>query len=417
MTPAEVAAHQLERLHSATIEVVVNNGYADAKVRDISAVSGVSTRAFYEHFDSKQDCVLETYELVTRRATRRIIASQADEEDWRERAQLVLAAFANELKAAPSVGRFALVEARAAGPAARERVRHAEHNFEIILAEALTRAPEGIVVPPLLIEAVVAGITRVACARLVSGRAQEISGLAADLAKWAFCYASEEAGALEELDLRAGTHSMDASTKSSLTGGSSGLSSANGDRALILSAIAKLAATAGYTNLTIPRIRRAAGVSRKAYDEHFDGIEDCFVAALNQRSEEVLSRAALAQVVSHTWSGGLYRAIVALCEGIATDPFLASVCVDNDFNPGSRTAQARHRLIGAAVEQLTDSIPAKHRPSKLIMEASQGAIWGLFQNHLIKERALPSATLAYLALTPAIGPSASLAAICREQKE
>ncbi len=417
MTPAEVAAHQLERLHSATIEVVAKSGYADAKVRDISAVSGVSTRAFYDHFDSKQDCVLQTYELVMRRAARRIIASQAEGRDWRERAQLVLAAFANELNTAPSAGRFAMVEIRAGGLGARERVRRAERNFEVLLAECLARAPEGTIIPPLLIEAVVAGVIRVDCARLVSNRTAEISRLTPDLVEWALCYASEEASALEELDLRASTATD--SIQSSLNGGNSGTAPPNSDRALILSAIAKLAAADGYANLTIPRIRRAAGVSRKAYDEHFGGIDDCFTAAFNHRGEEILARAALAQVSSNTWSGGLYQAIVTLCDGIATDSFLAYACCEGDFGPGARLTQARHRLIRAVSEQFIDSIPVKHRPSNLTMEATRGAIWGLFQNHLVKERAthaLPSATFAYLALAPAIGSPAALATIRREQK-
>jgi len=48
-----VAAHQLARIHEATIQLVAEHGYTNLKVRAIVRLAEVSTRAFYEHFASE----------------------------------------------------------------------------------------------------------------------------------------------------------------------------------------------------------------------------------------------------------------------------------------------------------------------------------------------------------------------------
>lgn len=90
MAAADVAAHQSARIHRAMIEIVAARGYDAVKVRELVHLAGVSSAAFYKHFESKEDCFLRTHDLVVRRATRRIIASQAGEEAWKERPRLIL---------------------------------------------------------------------------------------------------------------------------------------------------------------------------------------------------------------------------------------------------------------------------------------------------------------------------------------
>jgi AcrR family transcriptional regulator len=85
----DVAAHQLVRIHATTVGIVAEQGYKGLKVRDVADYAEVSTRDFYQLFGSKEDCFLQTYELITRRASRCIVAVQAGESDWRKRSQLV----------------------------------------------------------------------------------------------------------------------------------------------------------------------------------------------------------------------------------------------------------------------------------------------------------------------------------------
>jgi len=50
------------------IEIVADRGYEAVKMRELVVRAGVSTRAFYKHFSSKEDCFLRSQEMVVRRA-------------------------------------------------------------------------------------------------------------------------------------------------------------------------------------------------------------------------------------------------------------------------------------------------------------------------------------------------------------
>ncbi len=418
LAPEQVAAHQRARIRRATIEIVGEHGYQALKVRDLVRLAGVSTRAFYEHFSSKEDCFLRTYELISKRATWRIIGSQADERDWRERSRLVYKEFAGQLEKDPNSARLVLVEAHAAGPASLEQVWRAERTFEGMLAESFARAP-GIVVPPLVVEGMVAGVARVARTRLLANRITQLDELGDELVQWLLNYPSEAAGSLAELNGQTvWRNTMLEPLPGSPGSGDGEAWPSTGDRALILDAVAKLAVADGYANLTPSRIRATASVPRSKFNAYFDGVEDCFLAALEQKAAEAFAQAARAQTAGRSWAGGVYRAIAALCEYIAADQFLASVCLADDFPPGSRGARTRQRLITAVAEQLGDGAPREARPSALAAEASAGAVWAVFHHHAIRDwaqRRQIAATLSYLALAPAVGAGAAVAAIRSEQ--
>jgi AcrR family transcriptional regulator len=415
---SDVAAHQCARIQSAMVDIVAERGYGAVKVRELVLLAGVSSRAFYENFGSKEDCFLRTYDLVVRGTTRRIIASQAGERDWRERPRLIFAAFARELESEPAAARFAL-EARAAGPAALEQVRRAESTFEAMLGESFARAPDGIVVPPVVIEGMIAGVARVAGNRLLVGRESELPGLTDELADWGLCYPGKFAGQLVKLDLGSVWRNTMFEPLTIPAGSpESGTAVPTGDRAVILTAVAKLASANGYRNLTVPRIRSGAGVSRAKFDSHFSGVEECFVAALDQRAGEAIAQAARAQSAGRTASGGTYRAIAALCDQIAGDPVLAGLFLTNDFSSKSPGDRSRRRIMAAFADEFVESGPPDQAASTLGAEATAGATWGIFHRHMIRDwaqRREVAASISFMALAPTIGGQAAAAAIRSEQ--
>jgi AcrR family transcriptional regulator len=411
-----VAAHQLARIHKATTELVAEHGYQALKVRDIVGLAEVSTRAFYEHFSSKEDCFLQTYNLISRRATRRIISAQAGEPDWRKRLPLVLEEFIRELENGPAGAQLALVEAYAAGEKPLEQAWRAERIFEGMLCEAFARAPRGAVIPPMIIEGMVAGVAGVSRGCLPAGSVSELRASRDELVEWALCYPDRAAVKLAALDRQ----SVWRDTTLEPVGPSAegGAWPSTGDRALIVAAVAELAATSGYAALTAPRIRAAAGVSRRKFSAHFDDVEDCYLGALEQRTGRALAQASRAQAAASSWLGGVYRAIAALCEHVSGDAFLARVCLADEFPPGPNGARSRQRLGLAVVELLGDGNPRAGRTGPLGSRATTAAIWSLFHRHVIRDWALRrriSATLSYLALAPAVGAEATVAAILAEQ--
>jgi AcrR family transcriptional regulator len=421
---AEVANHQRARIHSAMVQIVGQRGYRAVTARELTQLSGVSTRAFYENFGSKEECFLRTHELVVRRAVRSILAAQAGERNWQERLRLAFNAFVREVARQPEAGRLALVEAYSAGPASLERVRHAQCTFEAMVAESFGRAPDGVVVPQLVIEGIVAGAERVARARLARGEEGKLPELGDPLAEWALSYRGEAAALLADLDRRFVPEVPQSGSSPVPSSGTKNerdrARSAADDRALLLSAVAKLAAARGYEHLTPPRIRAVAGVPRRSFEVHFDGAEDCFLAALEERGSETITRAAAAGGGNEDWTGGVHRAIVSLCRQIASDSVLANLCFIEAFAPPAGM-HCRERLMADLVALLRDAAPAGERVGDLAAEASVGAIWGVIHHHVVSGRShqLPriAATLSYLALAPAIGVQPAVAAIDCETSE
>ncbi len=61
--PLEVRQdRQRRRLHEAAAEVFARVGYADATAESIAREAGMSKATFYEHFDNKEDCIVELFD-------------------------------------------------------------------------------------------------------------------------------------------------------------------------------------------------------------------------------------------------------------------------------------------------------------------------------------------------------------------
>lgn len=422
MDASDVASHQSARIHRAMVEIVAEDGYEAVKVRELVHLAGVSSAAFYKLFANKEECFLRTHDLVVRRATRRIIASQAGEDEWRDRPRLIFEAFVREMEDDPAAARFALVEAYISGPLALQRARKAEGTFEMMMAQSFARAPGGMPVPQTVVEGMTAGVAHVARKRLLSGREFEISHLHEEMVEWLLCFPGLSADDLEGLDAQLVWRDTRLLPLVAPSGSGEGEAwSKTGNRALILASVADLTASNGYSSLTLSDICRGAGVSRVTFKSQFDGVEECFIAAMEQRAAEAIAQTSRAQTAGRTWSGGLYRAISAICDQIAADPLLMSVCLIDNFTPGSNGSRLRMQLLAAVAEQLSESAPLNEQPTTLITEASSGAVWALFHHHVIRALANSApqvaATLAFMALAPVIGAPAAVATIAAEQAE
>ena len=411
----QAASHQRARIHAAMIELVAERGYGAVTVRELVRLAGVSPRTFYEHFADKDECFLRTYGLIARRSMKQVGAAQKNCHDWRERLRLAFCAWAEGIACEPKAARLALVEAFAGGPAALAQMRRAEGHYEAMIEQSFAAAPDPLPVPPLIVKGIVAGVHRVGRAQLLAGRARELPGLADELLEWMLCFRCREVATLERLDARAISPAPGAATLALDDGGVH-----EDERERILEATAQIAAAEGYRQLTVPRIRAAAGVSRKRFDEHFEDVQGCFIAALERPSQRALANAVPAGRLGRSWPGGLHRAVCSLCADIGTDPVLARLGFVEVFAPGPDGMLCRERVIAGVAESFRASAPTRQRPSELAAEASVGALWGVVHHHVALGRAhrLPgiAGLLSYLALAPAIGPERAVRAIVAEHE-
>lgn len=413
---AEVAAHQRARVHSAMVELAGKHGYDAVTVRALTCRAGVSSRAFYQLFGSKEECFLQTYDRVVRRAVKRVVTAQAGERDWRMRLRLAFDAFVRELEREPEAARLALVEGYGVGPNALERVRRTEAMFEAMVAESFSHAPDGIVMPPMLIKGIVAGTARVARARLLEPRNRDLTGLGEGLTEWCLSYYSDAAESLLELGRQAVHREGD--LRFSLAPSSNAEESARSsidDRALILNAVAKLIAVKGSAGLTLSEIQAATGVSRGAFKDHFAGVEECLAAAGELEARRAFAQAKMHAATVHSPASRVHHILTHLCLQLDSYPELTQLCFPGMSVSGPMRIRSHERIM-AEMGGLVSGIPwGSSEQVDFNLEASVGAVWGVLDEAVatdsLSRLGSSAPTISFLALAPQIGAQAAADAI------
>lgn len=65
--PAQLLADdQKNRLERAMLEAVSRHGYAETTIAELVGLAGVSKSTFYQHFESKPQCFVATFERIVR---------------------------------------------------------------------------------------------------------------------------------------------------------------------------------------------------------------------------------------------------------------------------------------------------------------------------------------------------------------
>jgi len=172
----EVLRHQRMRMQGAMVEAVARGGYDDTSVRQVTALAGVSRRAFYEQFANREDCFLATFDTIAARGIQRLRRVYlATGGSLQER----LGAAFDELAAAagrdPKAAAFVTAGAQTAGPAAAARLREVTAACERRLAESLTEAPGAGALPMPIARGIAGGLEGTAC-RILGGAASALEG-------------------------------------------------------------------------------------------------------------------------------------------------------------------------------------------------------------------------------------------------
>jgi AcrR family transcriptional regulator len=115
------------RIFEAMARAVSERGYASTSVADVVSAGRISRRTFYEHFQDKEHCFLETYRTGCENGLAQIDAAvrSLEEPDWRTRLWVSLETYLEILAAEPHFARVLLIDVLGAGPQAlemRERV-------------------------------------------------------------------------------------------------------------------------------------------------------------------------------------------------------------------------------------------------------------------------------------------------------
>jgi AcrR family transcriptional regulator len=133
-----------ERLLEGMAAALDEKGFAEITVADIARHARVSKRTFYEHFDSKRDCLLALYVASSERALARIADSIDPSLGLDAQIARTTRVYFSSVQERPAVLRTLLVEILAAGPRGLEVRRQVNRRYAGLLRKVVASArPDG----------------------------------------------------------------------------------------------------------------------------------------------------------------------------------------------------------------------------------------------------------------------------------
>lgn len=422
---AEVASHQLARVNRAIVEIVAERGYKRTTIREIARVAGISTRAFYQHYSTKEECFLWTHRLVAQRLLRQVGEAEIGASPGAARLAAAVSAVVEGWSQDPRLASFLLLAPPEVGPAALEQGRLASSALAAQLSVGFTgdATAERARLAHLLSAGILAGLSSVARALFLDGRAADLLELRDELVRWAStCWTCSvtEFEALEVAGMRAERWNE------RLQGSPSDeyeqeywAASSSSDAALFHSAVLRLVASADKDSLTVRGICAAAGVPRTCFVTNFASLEDCLAVVGEAHVRTALDRASRFAKTVPPGAVRVQQGLVSLCNQIAHDPALAELCFGELVSSGEWFARRERQLVEGLAELLDDDGPisgSKERP--VAVDASIGAALGLIGHEIASGSpgsiCRRSPAIGYLMLAPSLGASEAVSLVCEE---
>jgi AcrR family transcriptional regulator len=408
ITATGVAHHQRIRMHGAMIEAIATRGYSNTSVKHVIGLAGVSRRAFYEQFANKEDCFLETFDLIVHRGIKRINhAYRTTAGGTEERMRAAFEAFVEEVQKNSKALHLVVIDAQTAGPGGVRRLRRIIAMFEGLLSNSFADRRETTALPLPVARAIVGGLRRATFMRLRSEDAQNLSGLAEELLQWSLLFRSP---AVVELGPRPCSNAP--FTRPVQLEPAQG--ARESERTRLLRAAIDLALREGFEDLNALRIADEAGVSIESFMALFADKEDCYVAALDMLGDDVLQLVADPGLVSAEWSSAVCATIDSLLAYLASHPARAITLSTKVLEAGPRAVENTMDLAHEVATLLTEGAPHDPRCT-FAVEGVAGALWHTLYSEVVAGRGhrLPiiAEYLSYMVLAPFIGPEEAVRAV------
>jgi len=410
-----VRRNQRARLQGAMVAAVARHGYAKTTIATVVDLAGVSRTTFYQHFKSKKDCFLQTYDQIVDLGIERITLAYRSADGPRERLRAAFAAFVEIITSETDSARFVIIESLAAGDIALEHRERAVQAFEQLLGQSFAQSQGE--VSEVTLRAIVGGVQRILYVRLREGRVQELGEQIDELVDWTLSYQAPGVKPPPPPRVRKTTSPSVPRFEvpfPDLAHARSALS----QRERILLAVSSLVAQSGYQALTIPAITARAGVSNQTFYEHFDDKGDAFLTALNLAEDDALAATASGFAASSSVPDAVREALFALLSHTATHPAFARFAFFESITPGTVAQELAERKLQTFIDLIA---PGANRPAgvpSIAEQAIAGGVFSVIQREIAYGRLarLPrlTASLAYIALAPFLG-AATAAAIAQRR--
>lgn len=113
---------------------VATKGYADTTIADIATAARVSKRTFYEHFRTKQECLIALYENASQRGLNSLARAIEPDQQWPARVDHAVKAYFSHLAANPLLMRTLFIDVLAVGPEGLQARRKVHQQLAELIA-------------------------------------------------------------------------------------------------------------------------------------------------------------------------------------------------------------------------------------------------------------------------------------------
>jgi AcrR family transcriptional regulator len=191
-------------------------------------------------------------------------------------------------------------------------------------------------------------------------------------------------------------------------------------RARLLAAAAEIVAEQGYRGLTVARVIRRAGVSRRTFYDAFAGREDCFVALFDQALVGIEAVVVPAYLGQERWREGIRAGLTALLVLLDSRTSLKTLVITDALGVGHTALEHRARGLAQIIEVVDrgrQEMPHGRRPPPLTAEGVAGAVFAVLHARTIEDSARPLLPLLPqlmgMIVLPYLGPAAAARELSR----
>lgn len=149
---------QRERIVDAVANLTATGGYADLTVEKIASEAAMSLQTFYEHFKSKEEAFLFTYEVGHAHGLALVERAYATQTDWPNGVKATVAALLEYLGSEPAFARLALLHMLIATPRTAERANAGITEYLSVLEPGFEETSEHRWPPAITVEAIGGGL-------------------------------------------------------------------------------------------------------------------------------------------------------------------------------------------------------------------------------------------------------------------
>jgi AcrR family transcriptional regulator len=172
---------QRERLLAGIAQAVTANGYRATTITQIVKAASVSSRAFYELFESKEECFLEAFDIVVAHLEDLVTEAARQEPDWSHQVIAALRAALRFFTEEPELARLCLVEPVTATPVIATRFRDVVIDKSRALKPGRFERGEAEELPDSTEDSLLGGLIALISRSILTGSADSLEDLLPDL--------------------------------------------------------------------------------------------------------------------------------------------------------------------------------------------------------------------------------------------